>query len=131
MPWCQQSLERSFTKCDHITIIDERFDRGLLTRHLYLKYSCEARRITQYRHLIRMYLQTDVIGIGDQGIAGYVIHMAVRIDEAHGLEAHLIDRPDEFCTLSGIATTRIDDDALHRFIIDHIGIFLKGSEGQF
>lgn len=126
-----ECLERGLAELDQIALMDESLDLRLLARHLYLKYICEAHSRRQHLNLIRMYLQPDMIGLSYERIAGYVVYMAVGVDEAGRLQVQIGDGLYEQRAFGGIAAARIDDDAFLCFIVDYVGILLYRSAGQF
>lgn len=117
MPWSRQCLESSFAKFDQVAFVDERSHFRLLPGHLYLKYIGETNGCPQYLDLIRVDLQTYVIGISYERIARYVVYMAMGVDEARRLQAQVGDCLDQLGALSGIAAARIDHCAFLCFVV--------------
>ena len=54
-----------------------------------------------------MYLQPDMICISYEGIAGYVVHMAVGIDQTDRFQAEAVYGFDQFSPLCCIAAARV------------------------
>ena len=72
---------------------------------------------------IGMRRHLDAITLFHSSVAHDMVNMPVRVDDHQRLEAMAVDETEKAVLFSRIGTARVNDDALKRVVVKHVGVF--------
>ena len=89
--------------------------------------------LTHLRHqklIVYVYLRFQTVGIVDDTIAHTMVEMAVGTEQVLGRETRRMDITGDGSTFFFVEGATVDDDALFRFVADHIAILCQHVTGE-